>query len=78
MVLAAVLLHQLDPEQARQILEEVEAETDTITGVLDLLAGAAPERDLNRRLFEDTLSLLNPQRPPQFHTRTAQRLAEEG
>ena len=76
-VLAVVLLHQLDPEQARQLLEEVAAEADTIAGVLDLLAGTAGERDLNRHLYEDALSLLAPQRPPQFHTRTAQRLAEE-
>lgn len=77
-VLAAVLLHQMEPEQARQLLEEVEAEADTITGVLDLLSGAAAERDLNRHLFEDTLALLEPQGPPQFHTRTAQHLAEGG
>jgi len=77
-VLAAVLLHQLEPDQARHLLEEVAAEPDTIAAVLDLLSGAGAERDLNRHLYEDTLALLAPQGPPQFHTRTASRLAAGG
>jgi len=76
-VLAAVLLHQLAPEQARQFLEELEAEEDTTAAVLELLAGGGAERDLNRQLYEDTLALLEPQGQPHFHTRTAQRLAAE-
>lgn len=77
-VLAAVLLHRVEPEQAREFLEELAAEPDTVAAVMDLLAGAGSERDLNRQLFEDTLALLDPQSHPPFHTRTAQRLAAEG
>jgi hypothetical protein len=76
-VLAAVLLHQVEPEQGRKFLEEVEAEPDTVEAVMELLAGAGLERDLNRQLFEDALALLDPQGHPHFHSRTAQRLAEE-
>jgi hypothetical protein len=77
-VLAAVLLHRVVPEQARQSLEKLETDPDTAGAVLDLLAGRGSERDLNRQLYEDTLALLNPQDQPQFHTRTAQRLAAAG
>jgi hypothetical protein len=77
-VLAAVLLHRVQTEKARNLLEELAAEPDTIAAVLELLAGAAAERDLNRQIFADTLALLNPQTPPRFHTRTAQRLVAEG
>ena len=77
-VLAAVLLHRVDPEQGRKFLEELETEPDTAAGIADLLAGAASARDLNRHLFEDTLALLEPQAHPHFHTRTAQRLAAGG
>ncbi len=76
-VLAAVLLHRVAPEQARKFLAELETEPDTNAGIADLLAGTASARDLNRHLFEDTLALLEPQGQPHFHTRTAQRLAEE-
>jgi len=76
-VLAAVLLHQVEPAQARNFLDELAAEPDTIAAVMDLLAGAGVERDLNRQLYEDALALLDPQSHPLFHTRTAQRLAEE-
>ncbi|MBI4642337.1 MAG: hypothetical protein HY743_01045 [Deltaproteobacteria bacterium] len=77
-VLAAVLLHRVKPDQARKFLEELAAEADTVAAVMDLLAGRGAERDLNRQLYEDTLALLDPQSHPLFHTRTAQRLAEEG
>jgi len=77
-VLAAVLLHQVERPQARKFLEELEAEPDTAAAVLDLLAGAAPAADLNRQLFADALALMEPQSHPGLHTRTAQRLAAEG
>jgi len=76
-VLAAVLLHRVAPEEGRKFLEELEVEPDTAGAIMELLAGAASERDLNRHLFEDTLALLEPREHPQLHTRTAQRLAEE-
>ena len=74
-VLAAVLLHRVQTEKARSLLEELEAEEDTTAAVMELLAGAGSERDLNRHLYEDTLALLDPQSHPHFHTRTAPRLA---
>jgi hypothetical protein len=77
-VLAAVLLHRVESGEARHLLEELQAEEDTVAAILDLLAGAAPERDLNRQLFEDTLALLTPEGQQEFHTRTAKRLAEAG
>jgi hypothetical protein len=77
-VLAAVLLHRVETGEARHLLEELQAEEDTVAAILDLLAGAAPERDLNRQLFEDTLALLTPEGQQEFHTRTAKRLAEAG
>ena len=79
-VLAATLLHRLDPSQARIILADLETEPEIANAVIDLLTGQAGERDLNRHLFEDILTLLGekPTPPPHFHTRTAQRLATEG
>jgi hypothetical protein len=75
-VLAAVLLHRVETGEARHLLEELEAAEDTTAAILDLLAGTAPERDLNRQLFEDTLALLDAEGQRGFHTRTAQRLAK--
>lgn len=79
-VLAATLLHRLDPAQAREILTELETEPEIADAVVDLLTGKGEERDLNRHLFEDVLTMLQekPASPPHYHTRTAQRLAREG
>lgn len=76
-VLAATLLHRLDPAQARIILAELETEPEIANAVIDLLTGQAGERDLNRHLFEDVLTLLGekPASPTHFNTRTAQHLA---
>ena len=77
-VLATVLLHRVGRDQAEKFLGELETEPETAAAIMDLLAGAGAERDLNRLLYEDTLALLDPESHPPFHTRTAQRLAEEG
>jgi len=77
-VLAAVLLHRVAPAPARTFLEALETETDTAAAVMELLSGAGSARDLNRHLYEDTLALLAPQEHRHLHTRTAQRLADEG
>ncbi|MDP3182260.1 MAG: hypothetical protein Q8M54_05515 [Desulfobaccales bacterium] len=76
-VLAATLLHRLDPAQAREILTELETEPEITDAVVGLLTGKGEERDLNRQLFDDVLTLLQekPQPSPHYHTRTAQRLA---
>lgn len=77
-VLAAVLLHRIEPTKVREFLAELETEPEIIDAVLELLAGQGAARDLNRQLFQDVLTLLDEaagtRRP--FATRTAQKLAE--
>jgi hypothetical protein len=79
-VLAAVLLQPLDPDQAREILTALETEAEISAAVMELLTGGAGPEDLNRRLFQDaqTLAAGPTDTPPHFATRTAQRLAEAG
>jgi hypothetical protein len=76
-VLAAVLLHRLVPDKAREFLAELETEPEIVEAVLELLAGGGAARDLNRHLYKDVLALLEEQgeTPRQFATRTAQQLA---
>ena len=75
-VLAAVLLHRVEPARVREFLAELATEPEIIEAVLELLAGQAPERDLNRQLFQDVLTLLEEDTgaPRRFATRTAQQL----
>jgi len=77
MVLAAVLLHRVAPDKAREFLAELETEPEIIEAVLELLAGQGAERDLNRQIFQDVMALLEEKTgiTRQFSTRTAQRLA---
>jgi hypothetical protein len=78
-VLAAVLLHRVAPDLAREWLMELETEPEIVEAVMELLAGRGVERDLNRQLFQDVLALLEETSGPrQFATRTAQRLAAAG
>jgi hypothetical protein len=79
-VLAATLLHRVKAAEARKFLEELETEPEIEAAVLELLAGGGEPRDLNYQLFHDVLALLGEttEAPPQFATRTAQRLAAEG
>lgn len=76
-VLAAVLLHRVDLSKAREFLAELETEPEIIEAVLELLVGKGEDRDLNRQLFQDVLTLLRVEQeaPAHFSTRTAQRLA---
>ncbi len=78
-VLAATLLHGLDQDQARALLEELETEPEITEAVLDLLAGKGLEHDVSRQLFQDLLALLRgePGDSPAYTTRTARRLAAE-
>jgi len=77
-VLAAALLHKVEPAKAQEFLSELETEPEITGSILELLAGRGAERDLNRQLFQDILALLagEAEAPRQFSTRTAQRLAE--
>jgi hypothetical protein len=77
-VLAAVLLHKVEPAKAQEFLAELETEPEIIESILELLTGGGAERDLNRQLFQDILVLLaeEAEAPRQLSTRTAQRLAE--
>jgi len=76
-VLAAVLLHRVGPDKAREFLAELETEPEIVEAVLELLTGQGAERDLNRQVFQDVMTL--PEEKPgaarQFTTRTAQKLA---
>jgi hypothetical protein len=76
-VLATVLLHRVPLDKAREFLAELETEPEIVEAVLELLAGQAAERDLNRQIFQDVLALLEEKggTTRQFTTRTAQRLA---
>jgi hypothetical protein len=76
-VLAAVLLNEVAPDAARQFLAELETEAELVEAIMELLAGRTGERDLNRHLLEDTLALVHPAAEPEYHTRTAARLAAE-
>jgi len=78
-VLAATLLHRVEAATARKFLEELETEPEIIAAVLEIIGGQGEELDLNRQLFHDVLALLQEpaETPPQFATRTAQRLAAE-
>jgi hypothetical protein len=77
-VLAAILLHKVESAQAKEFLEELETEPEITAAILDLLAGGGADKDLNRQLFQDVLTLLaaDTETPRQFNTRTAPRLAE--
>jgi hypothetical protein len=79
-VLAAVLLHRVEPARAKEFLAELETEPEIIAAIEELLAGQAGERDLNRQLFQDVMALLKGEAggTRHFATRTAQRLAEAG
>jgi hypothetical protein len=76
-VLAAILLHRVNPAQAREFLKELETEPEIADAALALITGAGEGGDLEGRLFQDLLTLLQegPEPAPPFNTRTAQRLA---
>ncbi len=76
-VLAAVLLHQVEPAEAKKFLEELATEPEITAAILELLAGQGAARDLNRQLFQDVMALLaaDGETPRHFNTRTAQGLA---
>jgi hypothetical protein len=78
-VLAAVLLHRVDPVTALEFLSELETEPEIADAVLALVEGRGEARDLNRHLYHDVLLLLQEESgpPAQFSTRTAQRLADK-
>jgi hypothetical protein len=72
-VFAAVLLHGFRPEQAWEILRELEAEPEIADQVVDLIGGGASPDDPNRQIYQDVLALL--EHDPHLLTRTAQKLA---
>lgn len=74
-VFAAVLLHRVDEAQARKFLAELETEPEITAAILELIAGQGAERDLNRQLYQDVMTLLSAAGESTFNTRTAQRLA---
>lgn len=79
-VLAATLLHRLDPARAPEILGELDTEPEITAAVMELLTDTGNLGDLPHQLFKDVLALLalKPDTPPHLHTRTARRLAKPG
>ncbi len=79
-VLAAILLHRVSPDKAREFLAELETEPEIVEAVMELVGGGGADRDLNRHIFQDVLALLeeNGEASRQFATRTAQILASAG
>ena len=78
MVLAAVLLHRVEPDKARDFLAELETEPELVEAILELTRGGGEARDLNRQLYQDALHLQAHTPDAAYHTRTARRLAEAG
>ncbi|OGP70482.1 MAG: hypothetical protein A2Y80_05725 [Deltaproteobacteria bacterium RBG_13_58_19] len=76
-VLAAVLLHPLNLSQAGDLLTELETEPEIREAVLTILSGSEQADNLERQIFQDTLTLLREDHPDTslLTTRTAQRLA---
>jgi len=76
-VFAAVLLHQVSPEKAQELLSELETEPEIAQAILEVLRGEAGAEDSNRQIYQDVLALLDGKAhaPQDFLTRTAQRLA---
>ncbi|MBM4286067.1 MAG: hypothetical protein FJ128_12620 [Deltaproteobacteria bacterium] len=77
-VMAAVLLHPLPPEQARQVLADLETEPEMVDAILAALRGSPDADPGNRDLVQDVLALLKGERTAPFATKTAARLAAGG
>jgi hypothetical protein len=78
-VFAALLLQQVDPAQARDILAELDTEPEITASVLEVLGGDKGNGGINRRIYEDVLALAGRDGGvlPPLHTRTARQLAEK-
>jgi len=78
-VFAALLLQKVDPAQAREILAELETEPEIIESVLKVLQPEAGPPDINRKIYQDVLALVETEAGAvaNLHTRTAQQLAEK-
>ena len=78
-VFAAILLQQVDPAQARDILAELETEPEIIESILEVLQAEAGSPGINRQIYQDVLALVEAEAgaAATLHTRTAQTLAEK-
>jgi hypothetical protein len=79
-VFAAILLQTASPEQAKNLLEELETEPEIAQSILEVLEDKSQASDVNRQIYQDVLSLLEAESggaPASFQTRTAQQLAEK-
>lgn len=76
-VFAALLLQKIDPDQAREILAELETEPEIIESVLEVLQPEAKSPGINRQIYQDVLALVEAEAGAvaSLHTRTAQHLA---
>jgi hypothetical protein len=76
-VLAATLLHRVEPDKARHSLAELETEPELVEAILELITGSGGALDLNRQLYLDALHLQAHHPDAPFHTNTARRLVRE-
>lgn len=78
-VFAAILLQQVHPAQAREILAELETEPEIIESILEVLEAEAGSPGINRQIYQDVLALVEAEAGAvaTLHTRTAQHLAEK-
>lgn len=78
-VFAALLLQKVDPDQAREILAELDTEPEITESVLEVLQPEAEAPDINRKVYQDVLALVDAEAgaAASLQTRTAQQLAEK-
>jgi hypothetical protein len=78
-VFAAILLQKMGLDQARDLLAELETEPEIAESILEVLDGGAGAANINRRIYQDVLALLEGESggAASLHTRTAQQLSEK-
>jgi len=78
-VFAAILLQKVNPDQARDLLAELETEPEITESILEVLSGDQGTPDINRQIYQDVLALMEAKSGgvSPLHTRTAQHLAEK-
>jgi hypothetical protein len=75
-VMAAIILHEVTVDQAREILADMETEPEMAAAIMAVLSGSPDADPANRDLVQDVLALLQTGgAPAHFATKTAARLA---
>jgi hypothetical protein len=76
-VFAAILLQGVNPDQARDILAELETEPEIAEAVLEVLNSGPMSSKINEQTYQDVLALVDRESggAAPLHTRTARQLA---